>query len=417
MTNRGRKRIGFVSHVLPGFANGQGVVLARLLTGVDPESYRFITSTRLEPRPSAPHQQHRSEQSPVYQCRTPWLLRRIHRLRLLHPWVFHAAVRSRAKAIAQAATDSRCQVLVGCTGGDLMDVPATVMAGTMTGLPVYLYYFDDYPEQWGIHDNGWQRSFATMQQATIESQFASRIKGIIVPNEMLADDVATRLSESVPVAVVRNPVDLRRYQSVTGTPRPHVITAEHSATPRTQRILYSGTVYSAQADALENVIQATQQLNAAGRAIEIHIYTANAADLKQKANYPAHVLIHDPVDPSCIADIQATADVLLLPLSFACTYPNLIRTSCPGKFGEYLAAGTPMLIHAPPKSFPITFARHHGCAQVCDTPDVQTVADRLADLLDNPGRAAGFATKSQATARLFDLSLNQETFFSFVNQP
>ena len=416
MTNRGRKRIGFVSHVLPGFANGQGVVLARLLTGVDPESYRFITSTRLEPRPSASHQQHRSEQSPVYQCRTPWLLRRIHRLRLLHPWVFDTAVRSRAKVIAKAATASMCEVLVGCTGGDLMDVPATVMAGRITRLPVYLYYFDDYPEQWGIRGNGWRHSFATTQQATIEARLASSVSGIIVPNERLADDVTARLSESLPVAVVRNPVDLSRYETQPQTPRPPAFKNRDSAKPKTQRILYSGTVYSAQADALDNVIQATAQLNAAGRNIEVHIYTVNADELREKTGFPPHVSIHDPVAPNCIAEIQASADVLLLPLSFTCTYPNLIRTSCPGKFGEYLAAGTPMFIHAPPTSFPTTFARHHGCAQVCDTPDVNVVSQRLAELLDNPARAADFLAKAKATARLFDLRLNQKTFFSFVTQ-
>ncbi len=416
ITNQGTKRIAFVSHVLPGFANGQGVVLARLLTGADPESYRFITSTPLEHGTSAHHQQHRSEQPPVYQCRTPWLLRRVRRTRLFHPWVFRAAVQSRAKVIAKAAAASKCDVLVGCTGGDLLDVPATVMAGRITRLPVYLYYFDDYPEQWGIRSNGWRHSFATTQQATIEARLASSVSGIIVPNERLADDVTTRLSGSVPVAVVRNPVDLRRYETRPQTLHPPAFKTGDSAPPRTQRILYSGTVYSAQADALNNVIQATRQLNAAGRDIEVHIYTVNADELRGKSDFPPHVSIHDPVAPNCIAEIQASADVLLLPLSFTCTYPNLIRTSCPGKFGEYLAAGTPMFIHAPPTSFPITFARHHGCAHVCDTPNVNDISQRLAELLDNPARAADFVAKAKETARLFDLPLNQKTFFSFVTQ-
>jgi hypothetical protein len=413
----GRKRLAFVSHVLPGFPNGQGVALARLLAGGDPDAYRIITSAREPHRPSqTPGRQHSITETVVYQCRTPWLLRRVRRAGLFHPWVFTAAVQQRARAIAKAALDSNCDVLIGCSGGDLIDAPATATAGTMMQLPVYLYYFDDYPAQWGSLENGWQHSFGTLQQATIEARLAPQINGIIVPNELLADDVIERLAGSIPVAVVRNAVDLAMYELAS---RKHHRTSQDTNNDRNnrpQRLIYSGTVYSAQADALENILRATAQLNAAGRNIEIHIYTVDADALRRNSRFPTHVVIHDPVDPGSMAEIQAAADVLLLPLSFNCAYPDLIRTSCPGKFGEYLASGTPMLIHAPPDSFPVVFANKHRCAQVCDTPDVRAVSRQLVDLLDDSLQAADFVTNALEAARLFDLSLNQKTFFSFVNQ-
>lgn len=75
-----------------------------------------------------------------------------------------------------------------------------------------------------------------------------------------------------------------------------------------------------------------------------------------------------------------------------------------------------MLIHAPPDSFPVVFANKHRCAQVCDTLDVRAVSRQLVDLLDDPLQAADFVTNALEAARLFDLLLNQKTFFSFVNQ-
>ncbi len=289
------------------------------------------------------------------------------------------------------------------------------MAGTMIQLPVYLYYFDDYRAQWGSLENGWQRSLAALQQATIETHLAPQISGIIVPNELLADDVVKRLTASVPVAVVRNPVDLALYEAAS---RKHAKIHDRDDRPqtRTQRLLYSGTVYSAQADALENLVEATSKLNAAGRDIEIHIYTVDAEALRRNIRFPAHVVIHDPVDPGSMAEIQAAADVLLLPLSFNCAYPDLIRTSCPGKFGEYLAASTPMFIHAPSESFPVAFARKHRCAQVCDIPDARAVTRQLVELLDNPQQAANCVANALRAARLFDIALNQKTLFSFVTQ-
>ena len=211
-------------------------------------------------------------------------------------------------------------------------------------------------------------------------------------------------------------MDLALYEAASRKHYAQIHDRDDQPQTKTQRLLYSGTVYSAQADALENIVEAISGLNAAGRDIEIHIYTVDAEAFRRNSRFPAHVVIHDPVDSDSMAEIQAAADVLLLPLSFNCAYPDLIRTSCPGKFGEYLAACTPMFIHAPAESFPVAFARKHRCAQVCDIPDARAVSQKLVELLDNPRQATDCVANALKAARLFDIALNQKTFFSFVAQ-
>ena len=80
-------------------------------------------------------------------------------------------------------------------------------------------------------------------------------------------------------------------------------------------------------------------------------------------------------------EVQQKADLLFLPLAFEAPFPGLIRTSAPGKTGEYLAAGRPVLVHAPPDSFLAWYFREHDCGLVIDENNPARVAEAIERLL------------------------------------
>jgi glycosyltransferase involved in cell wall biosynthesis len=128
------------------------------------------------------------------------------------------------------------------------------------------------------------------------------------------------------------------------------------------------------------------------------------------------IAFHPPVSNAESGQLQVQADLLFLPLSFDCEFPELIRTSAPGKFGEYLASGTPVLVHAPADSFPVTFVRQHRCAAACSVANVGTLAETLATMLLDAQARDAQAQRGVAAAEDFSESLNRERFCRLVTQ-
>ena len=154
---------------------------------------------------------------------------------------------------------------------------------------------------------------------------------MIVPNEFLARELEQSLGART--AVVHNACTVPEDVA---PPPP----ARDPA-----RIAYTGAVYAANHDTFRNLIASLDLL---ARAARIDIYTAQSAADLEAAGIVGHVKRHAHLPADEILRMQADADVLFLPLAFESPYPSLIRTSNPGKMGEYLAAGRPILVHAPP---------------------------------------------------------------------
>ena len=78
----------------------------------------------------------------------------------------------------------------------------------------------------------------------------------------------------------------------------------------------------------------------------------------------------------------------------------VIRTSSPGKFAEYLAAGAPILAHVPAGSFVAWYGNRHACARVVDIPTPAALAEAIRGLLANPDlrRTLGENARSRAAA-------------------
>src|SRR5439155_16530435 len=112
---------------------------------------------------------------------------------------------------------------------------------------------------------------------------------------------------------------------------------------------------------------------------------------------PVVVNGHVPVEEAL--RLQQSADVLFLPLAFQSPYPQIIRTSAPGKLGEYLASGRPILAHAPADSFVSWYLREHGCGLVVDREDPDALAAAIARLDAEEGLRRELAARALERVR------------------
>jgi hypothetical protein len=126
-----------------------------------------------------------------------------------------------------------------------------------------------------------------------------------------------------------------------------------------------------------NCARGIELLSQRGIAIQLHLYTSQSRESLQNQGVPESVQIHPAVPLEEAVRVQCDSDFLLLPLAFRTRYPELIRTSAPGKMGEYLAAGRPILFHAPTDSFLVKFASEQKCGLICDIPDKVQIASQL----------------------------------------
>ncbi len=68
------------------------------------------------------------------------------------------------------------------------------------------------------------------------------------------------------------------------------------------------------------------------------------------------------------------------------------------KFGEYLAAGSPILVHAPAGSFVAEYCRRHECLVIAE-PDPGRLAEALGRLATDKELRRQLVTSTKARAR------------------
>lgn len=383
-------KFSILSHILPPAWSGQPIVLYRLLQGVPTDEYSLITSGE--------------------QCgnATNALSARLYQLnRPLKGWEMLASLvdpladslaawqmEKRARLIEQILKDNNTQLLVACSG-DLLDIPAGALAAKRLGVAFVPYFFDDYLYQW----TGWRRRIAQKWVSIAIAEAA----GAIVPNEFLSDEYLRRYN--LTTQVIRNPV--LPHARLDTSPR-HIKTEDH------KRIVYTGSVYHAHYDAIRNLLQA---LEAAPNLAKLYLYTAQSpTELAQHGIVGPNVQICGHVSQDKAMKVQEAADLLFLPLAFFSTIPEVLRTSAPGKLGEYLASGTPILVHAPADSFLSWFFRKYQCGEVVDAPDGRYLVKAVRRLLSGGADIERMVVRArQVAATEFDADLQAEIFYKYLH--
>jgi glycosyltransferase involved in cell wall biosynthesis len=357
--------LAVLSHILPPSPSGQAVMLHRILRDLNPHDYCLISRENYDVKPDLPDN---GSRLPVryfhLRAKKSISVPNVPVVRVFGRTInFLLRIWQRTTAIFRILKRENCSALVACTG-DLYDPPAGYLASRLMEIPFYLYAFDDYIRQWTAPDH---RFFAEIAGPLI----IRGAKRVITPNEFLCDEYRKRYA--INPIVIHNPCDV--IEPDIELPWP----AEEGEI----RIVYTGAVYHAHYDAFRNLLAA---ITLSGNShFKLHLYTSQPIDDLEREGIKGLVVLHPHLPQSQIAEIQRRADILFLPLAFNSPIPEIIRTSAPGKMGEYLASGRPVLVHAPSNSFICWYFRTHHAGQVADQSDPDALAGALKQMIDDSG--------------------------------
>lgn len=288
-----------------------------------------------------------------------------------------------------------CQAVIGCTASPY-DLPAAWLAARRLGIPFIAYLFDDPVLQWT------DPTLRALAQRWAE-RWMPDAAALIAPNEVLARDVAQAFG--VQARLLRNPAPPGAFAAPAAADRRH---------GRPLRIVYTGSIYHAHFDAFHNLLAALPQLPFPA---ELHVYTSQDRQWLADNGVRGQVVWHDHIDDQAVFAVQRDADVLFLPLAFDCAIPDVIRSSAPGKLGEYLASGVPVLAHVPAGSFVAEFFTQKDCGTLVDVSDVAVLRDALRRMVEEPAETARLVARAkEIAAREFNPEAIRATFVDILHQ-
>jgi glycosyltransferase involved in cell wall biosynthesis len=397
----GALRLGVVTTAAPPSPNGQARVLGQIITPAAFAPPIFMTDQMsiLETEGERFGRYYALSPPRFYLTTQAWG-RALPRLN--HGGGLAGTILTRANQIRTTLRRDPADIIIGCSGNPF-DLTAAYLAARFIRLPFVAYLFDDPIYQW---EEGDYRRLA---------RFAERIwsrgaAAIIAPNEVLASDVQDRLPHAK-IHIVRNPVDPAVFATVGGE------TIENKArnpdTGAPLRLVYTGSVYSAQASAFRNLVAA---LNGLDGKFTLGIHTAQlSSDLVSKQLSSPHVSANPHTPHDAALKLQQGADILFLPLAFDSPIPEVIRSSAPAKLGEYLAAGRPILVHAPAGSFVTELIRNADAGVVVDTPDPRKLASALLSIAGDQALRARISLNALQLAREFRVDTARKAFLSALS--
>jgi hypothetical protein len=230
---------------------------------------------------------------------------------------------------------------------------AALLLQRATGLPLYAFEMDDFEAKnpFFLHHHLNRRYHRDLLRAAKEAWFIS---------PAMVDDYRARFG--VEGRFLCQAVDVDRYQAA----------AQGAAVPGTGdeiKLVYTGSVNTGFKQALKFVCD---MVNAGividGRPVRLEMYTQTQhPDLAgPRVTMPGYV----PTE--AIPKVLASADILLMGVSFEKAVEGIVRTSLFTKTIDYLASGRPMLMLAPEYS---AVARY--CRDGAAIKDTALVVDRL----------------------------------------
>lgn len=393
-----KTRVAILSHILPPSPSGQAIMLGRILRDIYANDYCLVSrkdyntykQTYFQNDCSRLHTRynHLRSEKQLPTLNIP-LIRGIVK-------IFNAAMRviQRSINVARIINQEKCQLIIACSG-DLYDLPAGYLASKLTRVPFDSYIFDDYVKQW---IRRWDRILA--------NRFASIImrgsKRVLVPNEFLRDDYRQRYR--IKPVVIHNPSETIDIDSSIPWP----------AKPGEIRIVYTGAIYHAHYDAFRHLLEAIRLLKQFN--LKVHIYTNQPLPELEQHHITGPIEYHSHLPSSKIIEIQCQADILFLPLAFDSSIPEVIRTSAPGKLGEYLATGRPVLAHVPSDTYVSWYFNTHKVGQLVDLPDSTALANGIRQIIENPDFRQIWHDNALTRTRLdFSVEKARAQFIELIN--
>jgi glycosyltransferase involved in cell wall biosynthesis len=394
------KRFALISTALPPAQSGQSTVLFHLLKDLDPNSYCLITQKnihqyRIKPGCSVRLSANYHFLGPDYQVTR--ILAQV-AVKIKSVTILRFILKYRTWQIKKVLRKEHCEAVVVCTS-DLFDPPAAFFASRELGIPLIFYAFDYYSGNW---TDPFLRAFG----ARYEPDLVRGAVHVIVPNECLLEEY--RKQFGITATVIHNPFDIDEYEKNIQAGR-----EKGNESTRLKTIVYTGAVYDAHYDAFRNLIAAIKTLGMPE--LSIHLYTPQSERRLLENGITGPVVLHKAQAITAIPAIQQEADILFLPLSIRSPYPDMVKTSAPGKMGEYLASKRPILVHAPKDSFVAWYFRKYQCGLVVDDDDPKILAVAVARLLQDKELRKTITENAYERAKIdFDLSAARKKFMENI---
>ncbi len=437
-------KIALVSHTLPPVLSGQGVALFRLLKNLPDNSYCLISQRNFgenlihdsantqesnlpQPKPSVakgvinassflPVQYYHCPQLRQVKRGASWLAR----LKLLQAANFPIGLQTfpdYINAIEVILKIEKCTAVVGCSGS-LWDIPAAYEAANRLNVKFYAYYFD-----WWLYQFYWHKEISFAKDK--EFEILRSAAGVFVPNEALAGELRRRYG--IEPVIIRNSSDLSEKSVESDTTngstkdeRPDLtgcsINTNFRAQQKPVRILYTGAIYGAQADAVVNLLKALKIINEID--IKLVVYTSVSRSLLKLKGISGKVEIHNHISNHDVIIEQQKADLLLLPLAFQTHYhKEVIATASPGKMSDYLASGRPIIVHAPENCFVSKFFIDNDCGLVVTKRDPKRLAEEIVKLINDPATINRYVKNAKRLSALeFDSRIASAIFYDEISK-
>jgi len=168
------------------------------------------------------------------------------------------------------------------------------------------------------------------------------------------------------------------------------------------RIVFTGSVYEANEGAILCFLNALKKV----KNIEV-VFATNS-----KKDYLKGVSIGFLPKKAC-HELQRSADVLLLPLSFNTSYPEEIECAFPTKALEYLVAGKPILAIVPEGTFSEEFVKRHKIGIVVTELSEQKIIQAIESFRDEKTREV-FSENALKAISLYDAKVQARRLYSII---
>jgi glycosyltransferase involved in cell wall biosynthesis len=405
MMNLSRK-IGILSHILPPSSSGQAVMLYRLLEGIPPELYFLISNVHYDSTFSQQELATRKLAAKYYHFNPTYQISLPNAFKLYIPrFIINSAltINSHAKQIEHIITKENCNTLIACTG-DYCDMPSAHRASKKTGINFVPYIFDDYAYQW----QGFQRILAKRK----EPKLLRNADAIIVTNEFMKEEYMKRYG--VECTIVRNPApDFLNEKEINEISEVEKAQDKQNE-KKIKKLVYTGAIYDAHYDAFQSLLSALKKLN--GKA-ELHAYTFTPEKtLIEHGIHGDFFVRHEHVVQTKMPAILNDADFLYLPLAFDSPLKEVIKTSAPGKMGEYMFMSKPIIVHAPKDSFISWYFNKNNCGIVINTKNADEIAKTILNYLDDENSCKELGRRARECAiRDFSIDVSRARFIELLN--
>ncbi|HOC78369.1 MAG TPA: glycosyltransferase family 4 protein [Methanofastidiosum sp.] len=394
-------KVTLISHVLPPSLSGQAMIIYKLLKDLNASNYFLISIENYTKNRKI--REYSNKLSGKYYFLSGIFPRiviinkginKLKRVLNISPFL-HLRTYLRMNQIIKILKKENPDAVIACTG-DLIDLPSAYNASKKLNIPFYTYVFDYYSYQWTIPK---ERAFARANEEII----LKGSTGVIVPNEFMYEEL--KRVYGIKSTIVYNCNDsITTYTN--NNPWP-IIKDKIS-------VVYTGAIYNAHYGAFRNLVKAINSFK--NENINLHVYTNQTKEWLIKQEISKKVVYHNNVPLSESLEIQKKADILFLPLAFNTKFPEVINTSMPGKMGEYLASGRPILVHAPKDSFVSWYFKKNNCGVVVDKEDLSELKKAIKKIVnDNNFREIIVQNALLCSKNDFDIEKAKQNFFDAIN--